>query len=139
LAENVGAAGAGRDLGCATTNYPGDDAMQAWRDDGSFEWVGYYLPSTPCHRDASWAGKREQLSQMGWGLAVVYVGQQTWGKTPGKAEVVTKFVKRRVRQVKVRQGRRIVGARPHRRAVSSRVLRAHRERRTHLRGREERL
>jgi len=109
LAENLEAAGAGRHLGFDTSKYPGDDAMQAWRDDGSFEWVGYYLPSTPCHRDASWAGKREQLSQMGWGLAVVYVGQQTWGKTPGKAEVVTKFVKRRVRQVKVRQGRRIVG------------------------------
>jgi hypothetical protein len=45
---------------------------------------------------------------MGWGLAVVYVGQQTWGKTPGKAELVTKYVKRRVRQVKTRHGRKVV-------------------------------
>lgn len=108
VAENVESAASGRHLGFDTSKYPGDDAMQAWRDDGSFEWVGYYLPSAPCHRDASWSGKREQLSGMGWGLAVVYVGQQTWGKTPGKAEVVTKYVKRRVRQVKKRHGRNVV-------------------------------
>ena len=98
----------GRHLGFDTSKYPGDDAMQAWRDDGSYEWVGYYLPSAPCHRDPSWAGKRESLSAMGWGLAVVYVGQQTWGKTPGKAEVVTKYVSRRVKQVKKRHGRNVV-------------------------------
>jgi hypothetical protein len=98
----------GGHLGFDTSKYPGDDAMQAWREDGSFEWVGYYLPSAPCHKDDSWAGKREPLSAMGWGLAVVYVGQQTWGKTPGKAEVVTKYVHRRVKQVKKRHGKRVV-------------------------------
>jgi hypothetical protein len=82
--------------------------MQAWHDDGSYEWVGYYLPSTPCHRDASWSGKRDELSRMGWGLAVVYVGQQTWGKTPGEAEVVTKLVKHRVRHVRQRHGRTVI-------------------------------
>jgi hypothetical protein len=107
-AESMEASTSGRHLGFDTSKYPGDDAMQAWRDDGSFEWVGYYLPSAPCHRDASWSGKREQLSQMGWGLAVVYVGQQTWGKTPGKAELVTKYVKRRVRQVMKSHGKRVV-------------------------------
>lgn len=108
VAQNVSASATGRHLGFDTSKYPGDDAMQAWREDGSYEWVGYYLPSAPCHRDTSWAGKREQLSQMGWGLAVVYVGQQTWGKTPGKAELVTKYVKRRVRQVTRRHGRSVV-------------------------------
>src|SRR5205085_2074467 len=108
VAANVESATTGRHLGFDTSKYPGDEAMQAWRDDGSFEWVGYYLPSAPCHRDTSWAGKREQLSDMGWGLAVVYVGQQTWGKTPGKAELVTKYVKKRVRQVTKRHGKRIV-------------------------------
>jgi hypothetical protein len=108
VAENVaGTASAGRHLGFDTSKYPGDDAMKAWRDDGSYEWVGYYLPA-PCHRDASWSGKREQLTQTGWGLAVVYVGQQTWGKTPGQAELVTKYVKRRVRQVKRRHGHNVV-------------------------------
>jgi hypothetical protein len=108
VAENVaGTATTGRHLGFDTSKYPGDDAMQAWRDDGSYEWVGYYLPA-PCHRDASWSGKREQLTQTGWGLAVVYVGQQTWGKTPGQAELVTKYVKHRVRQVKRRHGHTVV-------------------------------
>jgi hypothetical protein len=107
-AANVSASVAGRHLGFDTSRYPGDDAMQAWREDGSYEWVGYYLPSAPCHRDPSWAGKRQQLSQMGWGLAVVYVGQQTWGKTPGQAELVTKYVKRRVRQVRKRNGKNVV-------------------------------
>ena len=109
VAANVETAATGAHLGFDTSKYPGDDAMQAWRDDGSYEWVGYYLPTAPCHRDASWSGKREQLTQMGWGLAVVYVGQQTWGKTPGKAELVTKYVKRRVKQVKTRHGRKVVG------------------------------
>jgi len=107
-AENVSASVAGRHLGFDTSKYPGDEAMQAWRQDGSFEWVGYYLPSAPCHRDTSWSGKREQLSEMGWGLAVVYVGQQTWGKTPGKAELVTKYARKRVRQVRKRNGKSVV-------------------------------
>lgn len=108
VVENVAStASSGRHLGFDTSKYPGDDAMQAWRDDGSYEWVGYYLPA-PCHRDASWSGKREQLTRTGWGLAVVYVGQQTWGKTPGKAELVTKYVKRRVRHAKKRNGRSVV-------------------------------
>ena len=108
VAAAVETATTGAHLGFDTSKYPGDEAMQAWRDDGSYEWVGYYLPSAPCHRDASWSGKREQLTQTGWGVAVVYVGQQTWGKTPGKAELVTKYVKRRVRQVKTRHGRKVV-------------------------------
>lgn len=52
--------------------------MLAWRRPSSpYHWVGYYLPA-PCHRDASFSGKRQTLSDMGWGLAVIYVGQQTW-------------------------------------------------------------
>lgn len=67
--------------GFDTNLYPGDDAMRAWRDHAGYHWVGYYLPA-PCHKDGSWQGKRETLASMGWGLAVVYVGQQTWGRTP---------------------------------------------------------
>lgn len=104
----VESAAAGRHLGFDTSKYPGDDAMQAWRDDGEYEWVGYYLPSAPCHRDSSWAGKRQTLTSMGWGLAVVYVGQQTWGRTPGKPEVVVKYLTRRVRHLTKRHGRTVV-------------------------------
>jgi glycoside hydrolase-like protein len=108
VATVVASATAGRHLGFDTSKYPGDDAMQAWRDDGDYEWVGYYLPDAPCHKDTSWAGKRETLARMGWGLAVVYVGQQTWGRTPGEPVLVTKYVKQRVRHVAKHHGRRVV-------------------------------
>jgi hypothetical protein len=57
--------------------------MTAWKNapGAPYRWVGYYLPS-PCHKDKSWTGKRQTLVDMGWGLAVVYVGQQTWGRKP---------------------------------------------------------
>ena len=74
--------------GFDTGAYPGDDAMRAWRTSSApYEWAGYYLPS-PCHPDDGWSGKRETLGKMGYGLAVVYVGQQTWGRTPGAPHFV---------------------------------------------------
>ncbi|HJQ21810.1 MAG TPA: glycoside hydrolase domain-containing protein [Gemmatimonadaceae bacterium] len=75
---------AGKHLGFDTHGYPGDKKMHAWKNapNAPYEWVGYYLPAAPCHKDKSWSGKRDTLVKMGWGLAVVYVGQQTWGRTP---------------------------------------------------------
>ena len=72
-------------MGFDTHTYPGDKTMRAWKaaPGAPYRWVGYYLPA-PCHRDTSWSGKRQTLVDMGWGLAVVYVGQQTWGRTPRK-------------------------------------------------------
>lgn len=68
--------------GFDTSIYPGDPAMQAWlRPSSPYEWVGYYLQA-PCHRDPSWMGKRQTLATMGWGLAVLYVGQQTFDGVP---------------------------------------------------------
>lgn len=67
-------------LGFDTNIYPGDKAMDAWKQSGEYEWVGYYL-AAPCHSDTSWSGKRAKLMKDGWGLAVIYVGQQTWGKS----------------------------------------------------------
>jgi hypothetical protein len=68
--------------GFDTSIYPGDDPMNAWRRPSSpYEWAGYYLPA-PCHRDPSWMGKRQTLTAMGWGLAVLYVGQQTFDGQP---------------------------------------------------------
>src|SRR5687768_8625688 len=63
--------------GFDTGRYPGEAAMRAWYDGSPFRWVGYYLPS-PCHRDASWAGTRAALQRIGWGTAVLYVGQQAF-------------------------------------------------------------
>src|SRR5258705_7804398 len=73
----------GTHLGFDTHTYPGDKTMSAWKSapGAPYKWVGYYLPG-PCHKDDSWTGKRQKLVDMGWGLAVVYVGQQTWGRTP---------------------------------------------------------
>jgi hypothetical protein len=98
----------GPHLGFDTFSYPGDDAMRAWLSaDKPYRWVGYYL-SAPCHTDPSWEGKRETLSNMGWGMAVIYVGQQTWGRTPGQKVAVTRYITKRVRQVRTRNGRRVV-------------------------------
>src|SRR5256885_3853436 len=98
----------GPHLGFDTFAYPGDDAMRAWLTaDKPYRWVGYYL-SAPCHQDSSWQGKRPTLSSMGCGMAVIYVGQQTWGRTPGKKVAVTRYITKRVRQVRIRNGRRLV-------------------------------
>lgn len=99
----------GPHLGFDTFAYPGDDAMRAWLSaDKPYRWVGYYLPA-PCHGDDSWEGKRDTLSSMGWGMAVIYVGQQTWGKTPGQKVAVTRYITKRVKQtVKTRSGKRVV-------------------------------
>jgi hypothetical protein len=94
-------------LGFDTYSYPGDDAMLAWRDEKvPYEWVGYYLPA-PCHKSDSWSGKRERLTSMGWGLAVIYVGQQTWADTPPKKIVTTKYVTKRVKVTSRRNGKRV--------------------------------
>src|SRR5258705_7662870 len=93
----AGAATTGRHMGFDTGNYPGDDAMRAWRgSDAPYEWTGFYLPA-PCHPDEGWSGKRETLTKMGYGLAVIYVGQQTWGRTPGEPYMIPVTVSRKVR------------------------------------------
>lgn len=70
--------------GFDTSLYPGDAAMRAWLYPRSpYRWVGYYLQA-PCHRDASWMGRRAALESMGWGLAVLYVGQQLWEGLPAR-------------------------------------------------------
>jgi hypothetical protein len=73
-------------LGFDTNVYPGDRAMAAWKRFGEYEWVGYYLRAQ-CHKDDSWSGTRQRLTDAGWGLAVIYVGQQTWGKSYGPVKV----------------------------------------------------
>lgn len=73
---------AGRHLGFDTSVFPGERTLRVWKEAGApYEWVGFYLPA-PCHRDASWSGQRETIADLGLGTAVIYVGQQTWGRTP---------------------------------------------------------
>lgn len=88
--------------GFDTGVYPGDAVMRTWRTgDAPYLWTGYYLPA-PCHPDDGWSGKRQTLTDMGYGLAVIYVGQQTWGRKPGAPYMVPVKVPRKV---KVRVGR----------------------------------
>ena len=108
IARDINAERAGRHLGFDTYTYPGEESMRAWKQaEKPYQWVGYYLEA-PCHIDASWSGKRQTLTNMGWGLAVIYVGQQTWGRTPGQSVTVTRFMNRRVRQVSRRNGKSVV-------------------------------
>jgi hypothetical protein len=102
-------------LGFDTGEYPGDAAMRAWRTgDSPYSWTGYYLPS-PCHQDDGWSGKRETLTSMGYGLAVLYVGQQTWGRKPGAPHFERVKVPKRVTAY--------VGKGKHRRKVRKTVMR----------------
>ena len=104
----------GKHLGFDTYKYPGDEVMRAWRHrDVPYEWVGYYLPA-PCHKGRTWVGKRERLASMGWGMAVIYVGQQTWDRVPTGYETTwrnvrrTSYVKKRVRTtVRLKSGKRV--------------------------------
>ena len=91
-------------LGFDTSIYPGDAAMQSWKEHAGYDWVGFYLPA-PCHKDESWSGKRETIERMGWGVAVVYVGQQTWGRTPRVGAKVSSGTKCATNLLSGEQGR----------------------------------
>lgn len=71
--------------GFDTGIYPGDATLRIWREEAPYRWIGFYLPA-PCHRETSWAGKRDRLIAMGYGIAVLYVGQQAFeGSAPADA------------------------------------------------------
>src|SRR3569833_1707965 len=91
VVTNVASSVTGKHMGFDTNVYPGDRAMDAWKRSGEYDWVGYYL-SAPCHSDDTWSGTRSKLLANGWGLAVIYVGQQTWGKS-NKPVTTTKKVR----------------------------------------------
>lgn len=68
--------------GFDTSRFPGDDTARRWRAESPYEWIGFYLPA-PCHRETSWVGTRQRLTGMGWGIAILYVGQQAFeGSAP---------------------------------------------------------
>lgn len=63
--------------GFDTRDYPGDAAMRAWFGASPYRWVGYYLPA-PCYTGTTWSGRRDALRDIGWGFALLYVGEQDW-------------------------------------------------------------
>jgi len=68
--------------GFDTRDYPGNEVMRGWFAESPYRWAGYYLPA-PCYTGTSWAGRRSRLESMGWGLAVLFVGEQDWRAMPG--------------------------------------------------------
>lgn len=72
--------------GFDASGYPNDEVMAELKRSTNFEWCGFYLAPAPSHPDAGWMTKRALLLTQGWGLAPIFVGQQTTG--PG-SRVVT--------------------------------------------------
>ncbi len=60
-------------LGFDVRDYPGDAVMKRLR--ARYRFVGYYLVS-PNHPGDSWKGAWPRLRRMGWGVGILYVGQQ---------------------------------------------------------------
>lgn len=66
------------------SDYPGAAVMGWLRAHTNLTWCGFYLRA-PSHPDQSWAGARADLVAQGWGIAPIYVGQETMG--PGSHNV----------------------------------------------------
>jgi hypothetical protein len=73
--------------GFDASGFPGTAKMATIKSTTNFEWCGFYLGKAPSHPDKGWMPHRAELVGQGWGLAPLYVGQQTIG--PG-SHVVTK-------------------------------------------------
>ena len=71
--------------GFDTRDYPGDAVMRGWFGSSPYRWVGYYLPA-PCYTGTTWSGKRDELHGIGWGFAVLFVGEQDWRAMGGAPE-----------------------------------------------------
>jgi hypothetical protein len=71
--------------GFDTDIYPGDGQMAWLKANTNLVWTGYYLAPAPSHEDISWMGTRATLVAQGWGIAPLYLGQQTTG--PGSHDV----------------------------------------------------
>jgi len=71
--------------GFDTSGFPGTSKMATIKSTTNFEWCGFYLGPAPSHPDAGWMPHRADLVGQGWGVAPLYVGQQTTG--PGSHNV----------------------------------------------------
>src|ERR1017187_9251756 len=59
--------------------YPGDTVMKNVINETNLRWCGFYLAPAPSQGNTSWMAKRSFLTGLGWGLAPIYVGQQSDG------------------------------------------------------------
>lgn len=60
------------------SDFPGLPVMARLRANTNLRWCGYYLRA-PSHPASSWTGTRAALVTLGFGLAPIYVGQETMG------------------------------------------------------------
>jgi len=58
-------------------SYPGDATLAWLKANTNLVFCGYYLGPSPSHHDTSWMGKQASMVAAGWGIAPVYLGQQT--------------------------------------------------------------
>lgn len=80
----------------ATTSFPGFDTsvfpglsrMSIWKNTSPYQYAGYYL-SAPCHPGSSWMGQRQALTNMGWRLIAIYVGQQESSQVCGRTNLTS--------------------------------------------------
>ena len=78
--------------GFDTSLYPGAETLRVWQAESPYQWIGYYLPA-PCHRERSWVGRRTEIERMGWGIAILYVGQQAFeGSVPPDSTAGTPII-----------------------------------------------
>jgi Domain of unknown function (DUF1906) len=63
--------------GFDTDIYPGPTQLAWLKANTNLRWCGYYLAPAPSHPNTSWMGQRQTLRAQGWGLAPIFVGQQT--------------------------------------------------------------
>ncbi len=65
--------------------YPGDRAMQWLWDNTNLWWCGFYLAPAPSQQNRGWMDKYAGLKEIGWGIAPIFVGQQTEQSSPGSS------------------------------------------------------
>lgn len=64
--------------GMDTDLNPGLDYLKAAKLYTNWSWLGYYFKA-PSHADGSWLGHRQAISDLGFGILPIYVGQQLQG------------------------------------------------------------
>lgn len=66
--------------GFDVSGFPGVATMAKLKANTNLVWCGFYLGPAPSHPDDGWMKHRAEISNQGWGIVPIYVGQQVIGK-----------------------------------------------------------
>ena len=76
--------------------YPGDGAMRWLLEHTNLRWAGFYLAPAPSQaKGTTWMPPGDEqrvlnfITELGWGIAPIYVGQQTQASSPKSSHVLT--------------------------------------------------